>query len=223
MKRSRKYLAGAGILLLLLSVGLLWRADFHTAPARAEAQGGESKRGRDHRPMDSTGSRPSRTGEGGSAEAKLRSLLEIRKGEIAFIRVSPAMMSQLRSDPEAASHGYSPDDAGQGISMIGRMDRDWIAGKLASMARDEGLIEGQSDTADDSFEWTSPVWKISGETTHFPDEARLRMRMKDGGTEMEMITRAPYGTALLIQSGGPEPDGLLLVIGRDVDAAPEGR
>lgn len=220
MKLSRRHLAGVVILLLLLFAGLLWRADFSAAQARTGALNGDSKRERDRRPGESMGSRPGRLGEGGSAEAKLRSLLEIRKGEIAFIRVSPATMERLQNDPEAASHGYSPDDAGQGISMVGRMDRDWIAGKLASMARDEGLIEGQSDTTDGSFEWASPVWKISGETIHLPDEARLHMRMKEGETETEMIARAPYGAALLIQAAGPGTDGLLLVIGGEPGAAP---
>ena len=115
-------------------------------PEAADSKGGSSVgEFRDPSPEEGErkAGRPSRANDSGS---KLRSLFDVRKGEIAALSVPPEIMKQLQMPVPPDS----PDDANyDGPRMLGVLNRKWPMSLLKPM---EGSIKGVVDTSEDSFE-----------------------------------------------------------------------
>jgi hypothetical protein len=147
----------------------------------------------------------------GDALAKLRSLLELRKGEIAFVRSSSATMRSLLENPDSPFKDAASE---QGITMVGSVSREWIEGPLKERVEREGGVEGVVDSSDDSFGWQSSEFKISGEAIHLEDTVRFNIVAKQGATEVHSISKHPNGSTMLLKLAGPAPEGMVIVVGK---------
>lgn len=144
--------------------------------------------------------------------AKLRSLLELRKGELAFIRLSPATMRNLLESPDSPFRGAGPD---QHVALVGTVPREWMEARLTEMVKTEGTVAGSVDSSDGSFEWTEAGFVVSGRTDHMGDSVRFNIQAKDGEKGLEALTRQPLGAMMLLKRAGLESGGVLMVVGED--------
>ena len=144
--------------------------------------------------------------------AKLRSLLELRKGELAFIRLSPETMRDLLEDPESPLRGSTPD---QNVDFVGTVSREWMEARLTEMVKTEGAVDGSVDSSDGSFEWAEGGFVVSGSTDHLEGRARFNLHAKEGGMELESLTRQPLGSMMLLKRAGLESGGVLVIVGDD--------
>jgi hypothetical protein len=197
---------------LLLAILL---AVFFGIATRCLRQGSESADSKDHssvgQPREATqdegerkAGRPSRANDSGS---KLRSLFDVRKGEIAALSVPPEIMKQLQIPlpPD------SPDDANyDGPRMLGVLNRKL---PLSLLQPAESSIKGVVDTSEDTFELNVGTMKISGSAFGAEGGTRLHMNVLAGANSIECVTRVPEGTCVLLSSGGENPEGVLIVTG----------
>jgi hypothetical protein len=146
------------------------------------------------------------------APAKLRSLLDLRKGELAFIRIPSAAMRGLLGQEGSPFKELEPS---LDISLVGSAPREWMESRLRKMVEAEGTVDGLVDASDDSFAWDASGFEFSGSTIHFENCARFRLVVKAGEDSLEAITRQPHGAMVLFKMAGENPEGMLLVVGAD--------
>lgn len=144
--------------------------------------------------------------------AKLHSLLELRKGELAFIRLSPATMRSLPENPDSPLRGTAPD---QDVAFVGTVSREWMEVQLTEMVETEGTVDGSVDPSDGSFEWAEAGFVVSGSTAHLEGSARFNIHAKEGGMELESLVRQPLGSMMLFKRAGLDSGGVLVVVGDD--------
>lgn len=138
----------------------------------------------------------------------------MRQGEVAFIRLSSSMMRLLLEDQDSVAR-ETAESFGKGSGLAGFLEREWMERKLEELVARESSIEGIADLTDESFKWSSSNWEIRGRTDHIGDSARFTLYAGDEKTGTEMIFRAPHGSNALIRMPGAEPEGVLMVIGKD--------
>lgn len=155
---------------------------------------------------------------GAAAEAKLRSLLEVREGEISCIRVPAHLMA-----------GFTTGEKGEGL--IGRATSPDLVGVVSRAAVLEGFkgiragggpIEGSVDADAAEFEWTGDRLEVSGKAMTARDSIILTIEAREGDNALECITNLPPGGIVFLRSGDPDPEGILLVVGqREAEEKPE--
>lgn len=169
----------------------------------------------DDRPHD----RPRRVHDtGAAAEAKLNSLLEVREGEIACIRIPAHLMAGFTTgekDAGLVGRATSPD-------LVGIIPRIAVLDGFRDVRADGGPIEGSVDADAGEFEWTGNRLHVSGTATNASDSIVLRIEVREGDGALECMTDLPPGGIVFIRSSHPDPEGILLVVGqRDAEEKPE--
>ncbi|MEK7953005.1 hypothetical protein [Luteolibacter soli] len=151
--------------------------------------------------------RPSRAIDSGS---KLRSLFDVRKGEIAAVSVSPEIMKQLliQQAPDATAEANGADQAGP--KMVGILNRNYL---LSLLEPAETSVRGAVDTSEDAFDLKVGSMTISGDSFGVPEGTRLHIRVVSGANSIECITRVSEGACVLLSSGGENPEGVVIVTG----------
>lgn len=218
IRLSRRSLAKLALILLVLVLGrqaVVHRefAKEHPAPtdrSRFENSGQEPSR-------ESAGAESSERSAKSAASAKLRSLLELRKGELGFVRLSPATMRSLLEKPDPIFRDVASE---QGISVVGSVPREWMEGSLKEMVEREGSVEGVVDSSDDSFDWRLSGFEFSGSTIHLDDAVRFNIVVKNGGSGLQTLSRQRPGSMILFKMAGPQPEGVLMVVGGVPGATP---
>ena len=167
-------------------------------PSEAQSDGGGKKTERSPRTMDSG--------------SKLRSLLDVRKGEIAALSVPPEFMksflSTLPPDGEDGATAVDPNTP----RIVGVFNREMSLQLLKPV---ESSVKGVVDASEGSFEWSMGKLKVSGDAFFLgsEDATRLHVNVLKDGNGIECITRIPDGKCLLLSSGGENPEGILIVAG----------
>ena len=161
--------------------------------------------------------RPSRAKDSGP---KLRSLLNVRKGEVAALSVPPEFMKQfLASLPPDGADGAATVDPNV-PRMVGTFNRE---SSLQLLKPVESSVKGVVDAAEGNFEWNLGKLKVTGDAFFLGSEGatRLHVNVLKDGNGIECITRIPDGSCLLLSSGGENPEGILIVTGRGEEKEPK--
>lgn len=148
--------------------------------------------------------------EGGAADAKLRSLLEVRPGEVAMIRLSEVQLERLLDGDELVAPGAFPDEPSSGPAVIGIFERTRILRRLEGSA--DG-IEGEMDVSGEAFEWRGHAMKLSGTMELGEMNAVLELNLAEGDNALEFKGRMVPGSVLLLRSGEAGSEGILIVVG----------
>lgn len=209
----RRWLPLALLVMLLGLIGVVgvrgWRVDGgrELAAGKVPAVGsGEERVDRDGR----SSGRERRSAA--SAEAKLKSLLAVREGEVAFIRVPAALMPRLTGAPEGGPHEEETAPGDRVPGLMGILNREMV--RLALTGRAEE-IEGGLDASGGSFEWLGPGLEISGTSSRDGDFMKVDLTATEGRGKMTMKSSVPPGSVMVLRSTGPDPEGVLIVIGGD--------
>jgi hypothetical protein len=149
--------------------------------------------------------RPPRTGKPGS---KLRSLFDVRKGEIAALSVPSGIMKQLLIPQPLEAPDRANDVVHAGPDMVGVFSRETL---LSALQPAEDSIRGVVDTSEDAFELKVSSMTISGSAFGIDRETRLQMRAASGTNSIDCLTRVSEGTCVLFSSGGENPEGVVIV------------
>lgn len=168
---------------------------------------------------DSHQDRPRRVQDSGAAaEAKLRSLLEVREGEISCIRIPAHLMAGFTTGEKGTGlvgRATSPD-------LVGIISRSAVLDGFKGVRADGGAIEGSVDADAGEFKWTGDRLHVSGTAMNATDSIVLRIEAREGDNALECITSLPPGGIVFLRSGDPDPEGILLVVGqREADEKPE--
>ena len=166
------------------------------APREARLQEGETET-----------QRPDRAGEPGS---KLRSLFDVRKGEIAALTVPPEIMKQLLIPPIPGAQDGSDDANYDGPKMVGVLNRKVPLSLLQPV---EDSVRGVVDTSEDTFDLKVGSMTISGSAFGVDEGTRLQMKVGSGANSVECLIRISEATCVLLSSGGENPAGVLIVTG----------
>lgn len=218
--QSRLIFAGLAILALLgggsfVSKTVRKEAGESSVRARADAMSSTSGAVADDRHQD----RPRRVHDtGAAAEAKLRSLLEVREGEISCIRIPAHLMAGFTTGEKGTGlvgRATSPD-------LVGIISRRAVLDGFKGVRADGGRIEGSVDADAGEFKWTGDRLQVSGTAMNATDSIVLRIEAREGDSALECITSLPPGGIVFLRSGDPDPEGILLVVGqRDAEEKPE--
>jgi hypothetical protein len=147
--------------------------------------------------------RPTRAKEPGS---KLRSLFDVRKGEISALSIPPDAMARLLTQIPQPT-----DDSGGAVpQLVGVFDRELM---ITSLGSAENSIRGTVDTTEGTFEMKAGKLNVSGSAFIIEDTTRLQVMLSDGANGFECLSRVPDGRCLLFSSGGEHPEGVLIVPG----------
>lgn len=172
----------------------------HPLPSAADpAAGGE------------TPDRPRRIHDSGAAaEAKLRSLLEVREGEISCIRIPAHLMAGFPSGP--GGDGLVGNTSGP--DLVGIISRAAVMDGLKNLRRGGGAIDGSVDADAGEFEWSGNRLQVKGTATNATGSVVLRIEAREGDSTLECHTSLPPGGIVFLRSGHPDPEGILLVAGQ---------
>lgn len=143
------------------------------------------------------------------ASAKLRSLLNVREGELGMIRI-PAGKAAEGLGVSLGGPGQEWDSATiLNVADIGRFSKDLEA----RVSRDD-LVEGAVKAADGSFEWRSSDLEIKGEgLPNSKDEITLRLSLRIGNHEVLTTFTAKAGTMFVVYPGKGAEEAVLMVVG----------
>ncbi|QJE97156.1 hypothetical protein [Luteolibacter luteus] len=143
------------------------------------------------------------------ALAKLRSLLKVREGELAMIRI-PARLEDARSeDSSVVPPGEVDLPTISHVANIEQFCKDLEAG-----VSQEDLIEGAVKAAEGSFEWRSTDLEIKGQgLVNSNEETTLMLNLRLGNTEMVTTFTAKVGSMFVIYPAGGVGDSVLMVVG----------
>lgn len=142
--------------------------------------------------------------------SKLRSLFDVRKGEIAALSIPPEIMKSLLSSmPPDGPDGAANVDR-NAPRMVGTFNRE---SSLQLLQPVERSIKGVVDTSEGAFEMNVGKLKVSGSAFGDEGTTRLHATVLAGTNGIECITRIPDGSCLLLSSGGENPEGVLIVAG----------
>lgn len=163
--------------------------------------------------------RPRRVHDAGAAaEAKLRSLLEVREGEISCIRIPAHLMA-----------GFPPGPLGDGLvgrptgpDVVGILSRDAVLEGLKNLRSGGGTIDGSVDADAGEFDWSGGRLQVTGTATTAADSVQLKIEAREGGSTLECQTRLPPGGIVFLRSSHPDPEGILLVVGQRADGEKPG-
>lgn len=215
--RRKVRLAAAAVLMLLL--GLAWFAGF-----RPTAEAGEKQPAGDAANSAATAApRLETAGEAKGTRAakvttnadKLRSLLEVREGEVAFISLPPECL--------AASIGSGPTM--ENPICHGVISRDRLEGMLVAAKGENSRIQGQVQAMKDvklgkSLKWSSERWNVEALVMSSETDDIMQLQMTEKGEETQLVTATiPRGEMILLLSSYPETEGLVIFLGGD--SAPE--
>lgn len=145
-----------------------------------------------------------------NSRSKLRSLFDLRKGEVAALSIPAETMKQLLlvipPDGPEKTGDANPDTPG----MAGVFGREMLLPSLQSAERPiRGVVNHESD-----FELKAGDISLSGSGIELPDHTgRLLLRLTAGSNSIECLTRVPAGHCVLLSSGGENPEGVLIVTG----------
>lgn len=216
----RLLFAGLAILALLGGGAFISRTVFEEAeeasvrelPDDSSSAGGSVS---DDRHLD----RPRRVQDNGAAaEAKLRSLLEVREGEISCIRIPAHLMAGFTTGEKGTGlvgRATSPD-------LVGIISRSAVLDGFKGVRADGGPLEGSVDADAGEFKWTGDRLQVSGTAMNATDSIVLRIEAREGDSALECITNLPPGGIVFLRSGDPDPEGILLIVGqRDAKETPE--
>lgn len=210
--KARPLLAGLAILALLCGgafVSKTVRKEAEGTPVRAGPGALPSTAGTsaDGDPLD----RPRRVHDAGAAaEAKLRSLLEVREGEISCIRIPARLMAGFPPGPQGDGLVGRPT----GPDVVGILSRDAVLEGLKNPRTGSGSIEGSVDADAGEFVWSGGRLQITGTAMNATGSIVLKIEAREGGSTLECQTSLPPGGILFLRSGHPDPEGILLVVGQ---------
>jgi hypothetical protein len=210
--KSRQLLAGLGILALLCGgafVSKTIRQGAEGTPVRERPGALSSTAGAvaEGDPQD----RPRRVHDAGAAaEAKLRSLLEVREGEISCIRIPAHLMAGFPAGPLGDGLVGRPT----GPDVVGIISRDAVLEGLKNLRSGSGSIEGSVDADAGEFEWSGGRLQITGTAMNATGSIVLKIEAREGGSTLECQTSLPPGGIVFLRSSHPDPEGILLVVGQ---------
>jgi len=145
-----------------------------------------------------------------AAEAKLRSLLEVREGEISCIHIPAHLMGGFPPGPE----GDGLIGATTGPDLVGIISRTAVLDGLKGLRSSGGAIEGSVDVDAGEFEWSGKRLQVSGTAMRASDSVMLTIEARDGESVLECLTSLPPGGIVFLRSSHPDPEGILLVVGQ---------
>jgi hypothetical protein len=174
-------------------------ADRNPLSTPAAAAGGDP-RDRPRRNLDA----------GAAAEAKLRSLLEVREGEISCIHIPASLMAAFSPGPQGDGLVGAPTAP----DLVGIISRAAVLEGFKGLRSSGETIEGNVDADAGEFVWSGKRLQVSGTAINRTDSVRLKLEARDGETVLECLTRVPPGGIVFLRSSDPDSDGILLVVGQ---------
>lgn len=210
MHHSRYRLLLLALVLVLIGIFLRGMANkTEEAGARASGEVEESFSSVSEEVTDPPGSqaRAGRSREG-KALAKLRSLLKVRQGELAVIRI-PARAALAESGDSILNR--SKGEEGPTILHVDDVAR--FSGELEARVSQNDSVEGVVKAADGSFEWRLSDLDLKGEALpNSEEETTLRLELHLAERELVTTFTGGVGSIFVIHPGG-KADALLLVLG----------
>lgn len=153
----------------------------------------------------------------GKALAKLRSLLKVRQGELAVIRIPPGAMIAESGD---SLLGPATEAGGPTILNVDNIER--FSKQLEARVNGSDSIEGVVKAADGSFEWHLSDLELKGRgLLNSEEETTLQLELRLGERELVTTFTGKTGSMFVVHPGGKE-DALLLVLGGERLAGDEG-
>ena len=218
LSRKRFFMAGA----IFAIIGLCaWFHDRGLASSRDGTFSGKSAAaaalsGSGTPPRDLPAARPSRDSrDRKNAEAKLRSLLEVRDGEMAFLRIPQAMMPDLA---EKVQDLVSDQPAVPALSKV--KDRQRFVEELQTRMGPADTVEGAINAADGPFAWHNGEWQISGQALPNSErEVTLQISIRVGEGELVSTISLQRGDMIVLHLKEPQPEALLIVIGEKKESS----
>jgi hypothetical protein len=204
------------IALIVLLLGLIGGAG-----VRAMRRDGEARATEDSSPgaIGAAESReersPRRTQGAGAAEAKLKSLLAVREGEMAFIRVPAGLMPQLTAGRGDGAPKATLEHGDHAPGMVGVLSRSKVLERLTDAA---GSIDGKVDVSGDDFEWRGERMQVRGTARRQGETLLLELSVTEGENALASSANVPPGSVVFLRSKYPDPEGMLIVIGKSEPA-----
>lgn len=147
----------------------------------------------------------------------MRSLLEVRQGEVACIRIPAELMESIIGKENVLASSLTPEVAAR-PGIHGRVSREWAAGKLMEGAATGTPVQGKIQTpGQEDFEWSNSRWKIEGKTYAGTHDVTLQLAMHEGGGDTIFMTTVANGDVILLCSAMPDPEGLPVVVGKNAE------
>ncbi len=209
MTRCRLLLLALIVLLLGLIGGVGVHGMRRDREARAEVN---SSAGAAGTPGSREDLSPRRAQGAEAAEAKLNSLLAVREGEMAFIRVPAALMHRLGGGVGETALKGALELGDQAPGLVGILNRSAV---LASLTGHAQAIEGTMDTSGDEFEWRGARMQVRGTALSGEKSQELKISVTEGQSTLECQTFVPPGAVIFLRTGNPDPEGVLIVIGKN--------
>lgn len=165
------------------------------------------------------GENPARDGSRRSASArgdekdgkvKLRSLLELREGELAVVEIPPENLKKL-----SISVGvfYPADVAASGPGVLAHIKQEELESIFAGASQDT-RVRGKLQMADGKLEWNGARLKVDGRILEGDSEVTLMLNMSQEGRETMVTTfSVPVSSVVVLYSSSPDPEGLAIVVG----------
>lgn len=158
------------------------------------------------------GSRRSAGARGGEKDGtvKLRSLLELREGELAVVEIPPENLKKL-----SISVGVSDpaDVAASRPGVLAHIEQEELENIFAGASQDT-RVRGKLQMADGKLEWKGARLKVDGTILPGDSEATLMLNMSQEGRETMVTTFSVRASSLVIlYSSSPDPEGLAILVG----------
>lgn len=154
-----------------------------------------------------------------NASAKLRSLLTVRQGELAIVRLPAEMATEGLG---VSLLGPAAEASGPTILNVADVER--FSRELEARVSQDDPIDGAVQTADGSFEWRSSNFEIKGQSLPNSDEeTTLVLNLRFGDRELVTTFTANVGSMFVVHPGGGTEDAVLMVVGGEKAGAAEGR
>ena len=153
----------------------------------------------------------------GKALAKLRSLLKVRQGELAVIRIPLGALVA-----ESGESLLGPPTGEDSPRILNVQDMEKFSKQLEARVSGDDSIDGVVKAADDSFEWRLSDLELEGRgLPNSQEETTLQLKFRLGERELVTTFTGRAGSMLVVHPGGKE-DALLLVLGGEKSASGEG-
>jgi hypothetical protein len=141
---------------------------------------------------------------------KLRSLLELREGEMAVVEIPPENLKKL-----SISVGVSDpaDVAGSRPGVLAHIKQEELESIFAGASEDT-RVRGKLQMADGKLEWDGARLKVDGRILRGDSDATLMLNMSQEGRETMVTTFSVRASSLVIlYSSSPDPEGLAILVG----------
>jgi hypothetical protein len=146
---------------------------------------------------------------------KLRSMLEIREGELAVIEIPSECMKKLPMS-WSLSGSESPDEPRPGL--LGYLRREQLEGLFAGGGK-EDTVKGKVQVADGELKWQGSRMEVRGTILPGDSDVTFQLNMSEGDQEATVaIVTIPESSLLVLHSSPPNPEGLAIFVGGGKDS-----